>query len=125
MQGVRKRTPIPKREVEEKTVPASPVVTYTLSPEEMEKMGHASVKKVPATEVPIEDAVNHPAHYTAGDVECIDAIEAAITGLTGIEAYCTGNAMKYLWRWSQKNGKEDLQKAHWHLERLIAQSRLK
>ncbi|MBQ9009305.1 MAG: DUF3310 domain-containing protein, partial [Clostridia bacterium] len=30
------------------------------------------------TEIP-HDAVNHPAHYTAGGVECIDAIEAALT----------------------------------------------
>ncbi len=39
--------------------------------------------------------VDHPAHYTSGKVECIDAIEAATGGLTGIEAVCTGNAIKY------------------------------
>lgn len=65
------------------------------------------------------DPVNHPAHYTAGKVECIDAIEAATIGLSGGVAYCTGAAIKYLWRWSRKNGLEDLKKARWYLDRLI------
>ncbi len=66
------------------------------------------------------DNVHHPAHYTAGAVECIDAIEAATTGLTGAEAYNTGQIIKYAWRWKRKNGLEDLQKARWYLDRLIA-----
>jgi len=66
------------------------------------------------------DAVNHPSHYTAGKVECIDALEAATVNLTGVEAVCTANAIKYLWRWKQKNGVEDLRKARWYLDRLIA-----
>ena len=66
-----------------------------------------------------KDAVNHPAHYTAGKVECIDALEAATSGLTGIEAVCTANAIKYLWRWKLKNGAEDLEKAKWYIDRLI------
>lgn len=69
---------------------------------------------------PVHDAVNHPAHYTAGGIECIDALEAATAGLTGIEAVCTANAIKYLWRWKHKNGTEDLRKAIWYIERLIA-----
>lgn len=67
-----------------------------------------------------EDKVNHPSHYTTGKVECIDALEAATTGLEGIEAVCTANAIKYLWRWKHKNGVEDLKKARWYLDRLIA-----
>jgi hypothetical protein len=65
------------------------------------------------------DPVNHPSHYTAGKVECIDALEAATVNLTGIEAVCTANAIKYLWRWKQKNGVEDLKKAKWYIDRLI------
>lgn len=68
----------------------------------------------------MSDAVNHPSHYCAGKVECIDALEAATAGLTGIEAVCTANAIKYLWRWKLKNGAEDLRKARWYLDRLIA-----
>lgn len=67
----------------------------------------------------MEDQVNHPTHYTAGGIECIDALEAATSGLTGIEAVCTANAIKYLWRWKRKNGVEDLQKAVWYIKRLI------
>lgn len=65
------------------------------------------------------DNVNHPAHYTAGKVECIDALESATCGLTGIEAVCTANAIKYLWRWKQKNGVEDLKKAQWYINHII------
>jgi hypothetical protein len=32
-----------------------------------------------------EDMVNHPPHYTQGDIECIDAIKAATKGLNGFE----------------------------------------
>lgn len=65
------------------------------------------------------DIVNHPPHYTAGGIECIDALEAATTELRGIEAVCTANAIKYLWRWKMKNGAEDLKKAAWYINRLI------
>lgn len=63
--------------------------------------------------------INHPKHYTAGKVECIDAIESAVADLNGFEAYCVGNAIKYLWRWRQKGGKKDIGKAQWYLNRLI------
>lgn len=63
--------------------------------------------------------IDHPDHYTHGGIECIDAIEAATTGLEGAEAVCTGNALKYLWRWKFKNGVEDLLKAMWYIQRLI------
>ena len=62
--------------------------------------------------------VNHPSHYE-GSIECIDAIIAATATLTGIEAFDTGNALKYIWRWKRKNGKEDLMKAKWYIEHLI------
>jgi len=65
------------------------------------------------------DPVNHPSHYTQGGVECIEAIKAACTGLDGYEGYCTGNAIKYLWRWKHKNGAEDLRKASWYLGALL------
>lgn len=68
------------------------------------------------------DNVNHPAHYTAGGIECIDALKAATVDLTGIEAVCTANAIKYLWRWKHKNGVEDLNKAMWYIKRLIKEA---
>jgi len=65
-----------------------------------------------------EDNVNHPSHYTQGAIECIDAIKEATKGLFGIEAVCTANIIKYVWRWKFKNGLEDLDKASWYLDRL-------
>lgn len=67
----------------------------------------------------VKDNVNHPSHYTQGAIECIDAIKEATKGLFGIEAVCTGNIIKYVWRWKFKNGVEDLHKADWYLQRLI------
>ena len=64
------------------------------------------------------DAVN-PDHYKQGSVECIDALAAATVNLSGLDAVCTANAIKYLWRWKQKNGVEDLKKARWYIDRLI------
>ena len=68
------------------------------------------------------DPVNHPAHYTQGSIECIDALAAATVGLKGIEAVCTSNAIKYLWRWKSKGGLQDLQKAQWYLTRLLTEA---
>ena len=64
------------------------------------------------------DPVNHPAHYKAGDIECVDAIKAAL-GKDSFIDYCIGNAVKYSWRWRRKNGVEDLRKATWYLAKAI------
>ena len=64
------------------------------------------------------DPVNHPAHYTSGSIECIDAIQAAFGDET-VKDFCLCNAFKYLWRHRSKNGVEDLKKARWYLNRLI------
>lgn len=61
----------------------------------------------------------NPAYYKKGGIECIEAIKAATVGKSGIEAVCTANVIKYLWRYEEKNGIEDLRKARWYLERLI------
>lgn len=81
----------------------------------------APVAIIPA-QAPV-DYINQPAHYRAGKIECIDAIEAAVTGLEGVEAVYTAQVLKYIWRWKHKNGIEDLQKAEWYLKRLIDQSK--
>lgn len=60
------------------------------------------------------DMVNHPPHYTKhpSGVECIQITEHFNFNL--------GNAIKYIWRHSDKNGLEDLKKAQWYLNREIA-----
>ena len=68
-----------------------------------------------------KDMVNHPSHYISETgMEVIDVIEAFTFDLNGIEAVDTGNILKYVCRWKKKNGLQDLQKAKWYLEHLIA-----
>ena len=67
----------------------------------------------------IPDMVNHPQHYTQGGIECIDALKAATVGKRGIEAVCVANVIKYLWRYEEKNGIEDVRKAKWYIEHLL------
>jgi hypothetical protein len=65
------------------------------------------------------DPVHSPSHYTSGSVECIDAIEAALTPAEA-RGFRKGNAMKYIWRAGKKgddNYEQDLAKADWYLER--------
>lgn len=74
-----------------------------------------------ASSKPAVDFVNHPPHYqTKNGLETIDVIEAFTEDLTGAEATNTGNVIKYICRWKHKNGLEDLKKARWYLDRLIA-----
>ena len=66
------------------------------------------------------DMVNHPSHYKAKNgMEVIDVIEAFTANLNGYEASHTANVIKYICRWKEKNGLEDLKKAQWYLNRLI------
>ena len=64
------------------------------------------------------DAVNHPQHYTKGGVECIDAIKASMT-TEAFAGYCKGKVMKYIFRYENKGGVEDLDKALVYLNWLI------
>ena len=62
----------------------------------------------------INDAVNHPKHYTEhpSGVECIQVTEYF--------TFNVGNAIKYLWRAAVRGRQlEDLQKARWYVEREI------
>lgn len=71
-------------------------------------------------EVKENDNVNHPKHYQSKNgLEVIDVIDAFTDDLTGMEAVCTGNALKYICRWKNKNGIEDIKKAIWYLNKLI------
>ncbi len=62
-------------------------------------------------------SVDHPAHYTYGAIEVIDAIE-------GLDLpYHLGNAVKYIARAGRKDPaktEEDLCKAIWYIKRYIA-----
>lgn len=64
-----------------------------------------------------KDTVNHPSHYNYGDIETIDFIEQVTQHYNPNVAYHIGNAIKYLARSPHKNGKEDVAKARWYIER--------
>ena len=62
------------------------------------------------------DIINHPAHYTDGKFETIDAIESWRLG------YHLGNAVKYISRAGKKSKdteSEDLRKARWYIKRYL------
>ena len=83
---------------------------------------HRSRMNTPAPKNPsaaTKDNVNSPSHYTNGKIECINAIESATVGKNGLEAVCVANVIKYLWRYEDKNGVEDIKKAYWYLDRLV------
>lgn len=67
-----------------------------------------------------KETVDHPAHYQSETgLEAWDVIKAFTFDLKGIEAFDTGNVLKYMCRWKSKNGLEDLKKAARYLEHLI------
>jgi hypothetical protein len=70
----------------------------------------------------MSDAVNHPAHYTAGRFEAIDVIEDAVQHAPDpILGALQWQALKYLLRmWAKGNPAQDAAKAQWYLTRLLA-----
>ena len=100
-----------------------------ISAEELEKQLKALLPKKLALEpLPKEDRaikmpdsskpdnVNCPKHYCKGGVESIDFVKAAVSNLSGFEAVCVANIIKYMWRYKEKNGLEDVMKAGKYLE---------
>lgn len=66
----------------------------------------------------MNDPIN-PNHYKQGGIESIDAIKAFMSE-EAFKGFLKGNCQKYLFRYEQKNGIEDLKKCQWYLERLIS-----
>lgn len=64
------------------------------------------------------DPVTHPGHYTQGKIECLAAIEESMTK-DEFCGYLKGNVEKYIWRYKDKGGVEDLEKARFYLNELI------
>lgn len=92
-------------------------------------INNEQIKLVPSAgvnnEVEVQnDPVNHPSHYTDGNIEVISYIEDK--GL--IEGFCKGNAIKYISRAGKKESAalqidekelQDIKKARWYLDYLI------
>lgn len=54
------------------------------------------------------DMIHHPGHYNFRGMECKDFIEKFVSDP---KSYYEGNIFKYLYRYSEKNKEEDLNKA--------------
>lgn len=64
----------------------------------------------------MKDKIN-PEHYKdLCSMECIEAMEIAF-GAEGVLYFCLCNCFKYIWRYRNKNGLEDLKKAEWYINR--------
>lgn len=63
----------------------------------------------------------NPPHYQRGGMEAIDVLQAMMSP-EEVRGFFWGHLFKYIWRWPEKAGVEDLRKAKWYLDRLIAQA---
>ena len=64
------------------------------------------------------DPIN-PAHYQQGSIECIDAIESALT-TEEYQGFLKGQVLKYTWRCGKKDRSlQEMKKTQWYLNRLI------
>ncbi len=66
-----------------------------------------------------EDVVNNPSHYTYGDIEVIDYCDQVCKTYPPELAPYVFNAIKYVSRATHKNGKEDIAKAKYYVQRLF------
>ena len=105
-------------EPKEELKPICPAIVVDSSKDEIQTVKLTKENEKELDNMAVNDPVNHPRHY-AGKVECIDCIESAVSGLDGFHGFCAGNAIKYIFRFSHKNGVEDLRKAEWYIDRLI------
>lgn len=66
-----------------------------------------------------KDMVNHPAHYMADGLECIDVM-IKLYGKEAVRAFCMCSAFKYQWRCNNKgNCKQDIAKARWFNKKFL------
>ena len=64
-----------------------------------------------------QESIN-PSHYTPGGIQPIDYMKAKLTP-EEYQGFLKGNVIKYIAREKLKNGKEDIYKAQWYLDRLV------
>lgn len=66
-----------------------------------------------------KNMVNSPAHYSQGNIECIDAMISAY-GVEEVRTFCKINAFKYLWRLGRKDDEiQEIGKISWYLNKYM------
>ena len=72
------------------------------------------------------DMVNNPVHYQSMvkglNIDAISCMRAAF-GDESVSNFCICNALKYIYRHQSKNGKQDIQKAIWYLNKYLELSK--
>jgi hypothetical protein len=110
------KQPTQGQKLAERTMKAIWAANHSVSEPSAIKQSLTPEFNSPETPDSSSDPIN-PAHYKQGGVECIEAIKAALG--EGFPDYIRGNVMKYLWRYKEKGGVDDLKKAAWYLDRLF------
>ena len=64
------------------------------------------------------DMVKSPAHYASGEIETIDYIRDCLSK-DEMRGYCWANVIKYVSRWTRKDGIQDLNKAKVYIDWMI------
>lgn len=95
--------------------------TFKEADEEFQELMETINKKISAgNSVTTSDNIISPNHYTSDKgFEVFDVQEAFIHDLKGMAASYWCNVVKYILRFQNKNGVEDLKKARYYLEKLI------
>lgn len=65
-----------------------------------------------------EDIINKPHHYHKGGIDVITFVKDKVSK-EALEGFFQINVLKYVTRFKEKNGKEDLLKAQFYLNKLI------
>jgi hypothetical protein len=81
-------------------------------------------EEMETTEQESNNNVEHPSHYNQGDIECIDAIKAALTP-EEFEGFIKGTVIKYMWRAKHKGQMEDMKKGWFYLNWMLSFSEKK
>ena len=65
-----------------------------------------------------KDLINEPQHYCTGKFECIDVMQE-VFGVEAVQNFCLCNVFKYVYRYKRKNGKQDLKKAQFYINKFF------
>lgn len=79
---------------------------------------HRRVRQLLSMKVPAKRSATNPAHYHTGRHEHWDVMQQWL-GTAGWVGYMLGCTTKYICRWKDKNGLEDLRKARTYLDKCI------
>ena len=70
------------------------------------------------------DSINRPKHYNNLGAKCECGRNIECIDVTRHCSFNIGNAIKYLWRYKDKGGIEDLKKAAWYIQDSINKNEL-